>query len=437
MTTVHGAASRCSCALATVAFALLPGTAESAGFQIVPQNGSGLGNAYAGAAATREEPGAMFFNPAALAWIHGRQVSLGVARFDASSSFSDEGSVAPGPGPFTRPLTGNGGDPGTTSYIPSGYFSMPLTRQVTIGLGLSSPFGLSTEYEPGWRGQFLALKSEIRSYDINPAVGVRISERLSIGAGVSRQRLDAALTQAVNAFVFGPPDSAFRVRGHSLAWGYNLGAQYQPMPRLTLGTAYRSSVRHEIKGNYAFDPGTPPPIVLGAGLPSATGPAKVDLKLPETYTFAAAWRANDRWELLADGTRTGWSSAKEQRVQFPNGAADQVTAFNWRSTWRVSVGANYRLNDQWTLRGGIAFDRSPVPDDTRSPRLPGEDNVTVAFGARVQLSSMFTLNAGYTYVHSRDAHVSYSAGNPVANGTLNGRYKSHLNIIGAHLTAAF
>ena len=43
-----------------------------------------------------------------------------------------------------------------------------------------------------------------------------------------------------------------------------------------------------------------------------------------------------------------------------------TTPENFRNTWRVSAGANYRYSDNWTLRGGVAFDQSPVNDTDRA-----------------------------------------------------------------------
>ncbi len=64
--------------IATLALALSPAPVLASGFQLVEQNGSGLGNAFSGQAAGVKDASAIFFNPAALTGIEGGNVVLSI-----------------------------------------------------------------------------------------------------------------------------------------------------------------------------------------------------------------------------------------------------------------------------------------------------------------------------------------------------------------------
>ncbi|MCG8435002.1 MAG: outer membrane protein transport protein, partial [Gammaproteobacteria bacterium] len=70
--------------------------------------------------------------------------------------------------------------------------------------------------------------------------------------------------------------------------------------------------------------------------------------------------------------------------------------------YRYSFGVDYILNDRWTLRGGIALDESPIPDEFRTARLPDEDRNWVSFGATWKLRDNFELDFGWAHLFIDD-----------------------------------
>ena len=143
---------------------LFSGSASAAGFGLLEQNASGIGNAYAGSAALADDASTIFFNPAGMTRLAGRSFAVGADAVRPSNKFRNNGSI----GALGRPAGGDGGDAGDWAGIPFGYLSWQLSPSLFVGLGLSAPFGLKTEYDPGWIGRFQATKSEIVSININP-----------------------------------------------------------------------------------------------------------------------------------------------------------------------------------------------------------------------------------------------------------------------------
>lgn len=142
--------------LPTLAFAIVlggPTAASAAGFALIEQSASGMGNAYAGAAATAEDASTIFYNPAGMSELKGTQFAVGGHVIDLSAKFSNSGSTKPA-AIVTNPLGGNGGEAGTTAIVPNVYFVLPIGERFDFGIGVNAPFGLKTEYDDNWAGRF-------------------------------------------------------------------------------------------------------------------------------------------------------------------------------------------------------------------------------------------------------------------------------------------
>jgi long-chain fatty acid transport protein len=133
------------------------GSVQAGGFQLLEQNASGIGNAYAGSAAVAENASTIFFNPAGMGQLADREVSLGLAVVKPSFKFTNQGSLAAVPPltPVAVPMTGtNGGDAGDWAAVPNAYYAQRINGQLSVGVGVSDPFGLKTEYTDNWVGRF-------------------------------------------------------------------------------------------------------------------------------------------------------------------------------------------------------------------------------------------------------------------------------------------
>src|SRR5207253_6238689 len=171
-----------------------------------------------GAAATADDASIIFYNPAGMSLLPaGMQVSAGLALINLSAKFSDSGSIA-STSPAPRPLGNDGGDAGGLSAVPNVYFAMDVAPNWKVGVGVSVPFGLKTEYDPTWVGRFQAIKSDIRTYNINPSVSYKLDDKTSFGFGLNYQKIDAELSRAV---VLGANvEGVAVVKGDDTSWGF-------------------------------------------------------------------------------------------------------------------------------------------------------------------------------------------------------------------------
>ena len=282
------------------------GVASAAGFALIEQSGSGMGNAYAGAAATGEDAGTVFFNPAAMSLIGTPQIAAGGHVIGLKAEFSGTGTrpAALGGGAATG---GQGGDAGGLAIVPNFYFVMPIGDNMRFGVGVNVPFGLATEYDEDWLGRFQGVKSELMTVNINPSISFKVSEMFSIGAGINYQRIDAELT---NAVVLGAGQTGkVKLEADDDAWGWNAGVLFQPAASTKVGFSYRSKIEYKLDGTTTVtsDSGALA-AVTAANL--STGSATADVTMPDSFSLSLAQALNDRVELLADVTFTRWRDRK-------------------------------------------------------------------------------------------------------------------------------
>ncbi len=415
---------RMSAVAVALAVSGMASTAVAGGFGIGTQSGSGTGNAFAGGAAAADDASVAWSNPAAMTALPmGKQVTMAGHVIMPSFKFTNNGSTVPG-----VLGTGNGGDGGDLAVIPNGFFTMSINPRLRFGFAVNVPFGLATKYDLGWQGQTVALESEIKTINLNPSLAYKVSDTVSIGGGVSVQKIDATLSR----FTGSPVTGNVSLQAGDTAYGFNLGLMVQATPSTRVGLTYRSAISYKLEGSAIFS-GT------SAGL--FTGNVTADIKVPESASLSVFSVVSPKWEVMADLTHTGWSSIKQLAVfranTVPAGAAGTLLAapdqFNWKDTLRVGVGANYKMNEQTKLRFGLAFDPTPTNDIDRSPRLPDQDRTWLAIGVQYKPSKQGVLEVGYAHEFVKDAQVN----NAAAAGRLIGTFKDKADILSVQYSHRF
>ena len=452
-----------------VAAALAGWTAGSysAGFALIEQNGSGLGNAYAGQGAVAEDASTIFFNPAGMSRLPGKNFVFAGNFIKPSATFNNTAStpaVSTIAGTGAYSLGGNGGDAGDLAFIPNLYLSWQLDPRWHVGLGVNAPFGLKTNYDADWIGRFHALKSEIKAINVNPSVSFKINDSIAVGAGLDWQHVQADLTKAVNysfiASAGGIPGVAANtsgtndITGNDSAWGFNLGVLFSPLANTDIGLTYRSAISYKLSGNVSYQGRT---ALLNSVLGGAFGAAAAaaagqqigdsgvtaDLKLPASSSVAVKHRLNSQWDLLADATWTQWSSLQALNIVSSNGVLLESQPFNWRDTWRFGGGGNYRPNEQWTVRMGVAYDQTPTNDVYRTPRVPDQDRTWVSFGGQYKVSKEGRIDFAYAHIWVKNASVNLNgppaltAAQAAGRGQLIGTFDDKIDIVSVQYTHSF
>ena len=377
---------------------LLPfNTVSAAGFQISETSVTGLGRAFAGNGVVGDGLSDMFANPAGLMLSEGRGIEAGAHVLFTSAEFENQGSsqrlLTPA-GPLTVPSRGAGDDGGGSAVVPNFYYAADLGDGKRYGLAVISPFGLVTEYDDDWVGRYAAIKSELKTVEINPNFAMEIQDNVSVGAGISAVLADTTLSRAQFTGAT-TPDGLSEVSGDDVAFGFNLGIMIGD-ENGRVGIGYRSEVDLEAEGDLNI---TPLGVMAGAS---------ADVTLPQTLYISGFKRLNDKVDIMGTIRWTGWSSFEELRIQFDNGLPDAVTPENWDDSTAFSAGLDYHVNDQWTVRGGIGFDESPVADEFRTARIPDTDRTWLTVGGSYQASKKTRIDFGIAQIMTDDVPLNES-----------------------------
>jgi len=430
------------------------GWANAAGFALIEQNASGMGNAFAGAAAVAEDASTIFFNPAGMSYLPDSQLVVAAHAILPSADFSNDGSHrAALTGGLATP-GGNGSDAGDLAFIPNFYYARSVTDNIRLGIGVNAPFGLKTEYSKGWVGRYQAIKSELKTININPSISVKASEQLALGFGISAMRAKADLTNAVDfgticaaalggcgiGATFQQNDGRARLEGDDWGFGWNAGVIFQATPATRLGLAYRSQVHHTLDGTVRFS-NVPAAFALSPLLTAtfANGNASAKLTTPDSLSASLFHQIDSQWDVLADLTWTRWSKFEQLTATRTSGTIVSTVPENWENTLRASVGASYRYNDKLKARIGVAYDESPVPSAFRTPRIPDNDRVWLSLGASYRLTPASSVDAGFTHIFVHDAALDKTTDTSSAalRDVLKGNYDSDVNILSVQYTHSF
>lgn len=435
---------------------LMASNINAAGFSIAEHSASGLGSAFAGAAAIAEDASTTYFNPAGLSKLEGSQIVVAGHFVTASAGFTNNGSTLNSSlGGGT--LSGGNDDPGTSAFIPNFYYANKLNDKWAFGLGINVPFGQSTNYSDTWVGRYHATKSEISSLNINPSASFKVNDKLSVGFGVSAQYFEATLanqidsravclsvTSSANCNAAGlttlgdvTTDSSVSLNGDDWSFGWNVGLLYDINDKTRLGFAYRSNVDHSIKGSADFNRSAGLNAILGASTAFADASISTGINLPETLSLSLNQTFNSKWTMLADVSWTKWSRFDKLVVDYDSSQPTTTIPENWEDSLRYSLGVNYQASEKWIYRAGLAIDETPIATaEDRTARLPDEDRTWLSLGFGYKMSDTSSVDVGYTHIFFNDPAINNS-GTSSFGHTLTGNYDVSADIFSAQYNWKF
>ncbi len=393
----------------------------AAGFMLTEQSASSLGRAYAGAGVDGSDISGVFYNPATMTLHPGTQIQAGFVAIGLDLDYKGNDGT-----------TENGR--ANTQPIPFAYISHQATDNVWVGLAMTVPFGMGTEYDDNWSLASRGISAQVLTFDFNPNVAWKLSEKVSLGAGMSVQYAAADLKMRDN--LPGLPQTVDgEIDADSWAWGFNVGMMWTPADNLRFGLSYRSKVNHHAKGDFTVSN-------LRQGNMAITGDnltgaltnttlgalwgkhdAAVSLSTPAWLMATAAWDVNDLLSLYATFRWTDWSSFKDLDINYSVvglGTMPKNVHNAWKDTYLVSLGADMRFYDWWTMRAGIGYETSAVDEaQYRTAILPDADRLWLALGSSFKVAKDFQLDVSAAWLHGigeRDLYTNYKCEGGVKAG---------------------
>lgn len=390
-------------------------TAYAAGFQLTEQSALALGRAYAGVGVDGTDVSGMYYNPATMTLHPGTQVQLGAVGVGLNLEYVGHDAEYKENGRAKEEV------------LPHGYISHQINDTTWVGLALTIPYGLATEYDSNWEHQELGTDAKITVINFNPNVAWKATDTLSFGAGIALQYVDAKFGVGVGQLGDGSIHNEYTADGFT--WGFNLGMMWAPVENVRFGVSYRSETKHKTNGTLK---------TRGTGtLAQLNGDydASVTVSGPAWAMFNAAWDVNDYLSLYATFRWADWSSFKSLKTDAPElstkvaelaqniGTKDPQMGMivgsvfsdlsnienNWVDTYLYSVGYDLRVNSFWTLRGGVAYETSAIGDPkTRTALIPDADRWWFAIGSSFHWTKDFQTDIGFAHLHGVHERSLYS-----------------------------
>lgn len=414
--------NKSAAALVLTGVSVAVSTAFAAGFQLTEQSSLGAGRAYAGAGIVGDDLSAVHYNPAGMTLLEGTRFQAGGVWIGLNADFNGDDGVSE-----------NGRLKG--QMIPAGYVTHQVNDKVWLGFAMTVPYGMGTEYDRNWEGKERGTSAKIYTFDMNPNIAYKVSDFISIGGGISVQYAKAKLGMDMGSLSTRMGDLGIghaKLEADSWDWGFNLGVMISPTDKLRFGLAYRSAIKHDADGHTNL---TNSQLLRSVtqlatsdllSMDSTTVNSSASLKTPDTVMLTGTWEATDQLRLSGLIRWANWSNFDTLKIHNsssidmgsllqnsdllalitdPNamtklGQLSETQIENdWQDTWLFSVGADYKINSDFTVRGGIAYETSPIDDQsTRMAVIPDTDRLWLSLGASWYATKDLQFDVGAAYL---------------------------------------
>lgn len=406
--------------LATIG-ALIYSNVLASGFQLNEQGARAMsmGGAFAGLA---NDPSALYFNPAGITQLKGTNFYLGGTLIMPLGSYK-----APGSKDVTAEQVAQ-------TYTPVNFYvTHAFSDDFSVGLSINNQYGLGTKWDENWTGRYLAINTQVQTYQGTLAIAYKVLDNLSISAGavygitdvtIKNKKAVVIQTSATTSLNLG--DVSPSMEGDGSAFGFTAGILYKPFDDFQMGLSYRSEIAYDLSGTVVTIPN-----VLSVGsliIAIADQNIEASLTTPQNITFGIAYMPKKNLTLTADFQFVGWSSYdKLEVINSDTKAKISSVTRDYKDTYIVRAGLEYTVSDAFTLRGGVLYDHNPVKDELVEPTLPDADRIglNVGYGAKI---GNLGIDVGYFFLIFMDRDVTKSTFG------LNGTYSMTAHLLGMNLS---
>jgi long-chain fatty acid transport protein len=445
------------------------------GFLIYEHGATSTGMANA-RSASADDPSALYFNPAAITELPGLQFQLGTTLILPQTHYEAAGTPD---NPRTYPSYQDGEyiqkpvndgensvDAISKLYTPIHlYVSYTIEEAyLSVGFGLNNPFGLGSYWPWDWDGRFMSTEIEIQTFFSQPVVAVDIARlagfkdlfKLSIAAGYNfvygtarlGRKTDLRVAELLSLGEVVGAEGELRMKGDATGHGWNI-ALYAEIPELlAVGFSLRSGVSLGFSGKASFSfnqAGQTAIDLLGMSVPEETN-GHVTIDLPMSMNFGVAFLGIENLKIAADVYLALFESYDELKLTFDcvdlGTCSESLNAEplekDWGKSWQFSLGAEYTLLDDWTVRAGWGLVTSPVPEETYDPSLPDGLRNLVSVGGGYR-GSWWGVDLAYMLAFWEGTKDNEVGAGDYANpeGKASGTYTTFSHLLALSLTAWF
>ncbi|UTW48978.1 OmpP1/FadL family transporter [Bacterioplanoides sp. SCSIO 12839] len=412
--------------LAAAMAAIAASQGHTQGFYVDEQSAIRLGDAFSAGAAAISDASVAAYNPAAMLATQ-EELAINLSAISVQSEFKGDATTL-----NNTPIQGKKAEANNFDLLPTLYFVTHLDESLAMGAFINAPYATGTDFGDDSVARYAVTESEITGIDAGVSFAFQATETTSFGFSIISQYLNAKTAAAINltaaclaeapeaiCAATGVPaselgdtthDGQFEIEGNDVAFAFAAGVFTDFQNGGRLGLNYRTRVVHDIKGTakVSFKESTNRFVEL-AGLENTTAQGKVQITTPETANISYSHEFG-KLTLQSDVQWTKWSRFDQIKIESSNSTVSALTAIpqehNWEESFRFSLGANYALSEQLTLRTGIALDQTPIPTETAKVDFAFDDYKAMSIGMSYQLTEDLALDAGYQHTLAQERAIT-------------------------------
>lgn len=453
---------------------VLPAAASAQGFGLNEIGSCAIARGFATASGACRDASLVYWNPAAITSLRGRNGIVGVAPIAVT-------------GDFTQDTTGRTWDTNAPVEFPPHLFwsTAPEGSRGAYGIGVYVPYGLTSSWPDDFPGRFAATHASIQTIYVQPTYAYRITDRWSVGVGPIIGHSSVELVQAVDLSeqtlptgtgTFANLGIARRTEfaratlaGDAWGFGFSAGIHGRVGEHWQLGARYLHGIDFEYDDAEATFTQTNTGLIIGGAVPNPanpTGPPLIAAGTPVDALVAGQFTTGgslvtqgvstsiahpaqlqagftysgfEATELTLEYAWLGWKAFKTIDVDFET-APDRSLIEDYNNSSSIRAGAQRMFSNGWAGRLGATASTSAAPPETVTPLLPEQDRYTLNLGVGIPLTAKWALDAGYAYVGtwgSRGRIDERTARTQTALQLNTGFYRLSANIFAISLKATY
>ncbi|MGD2000831.1 MAG: outer membrane protein transport protein [Desulfobacterales bacterium] len=384
-----------------------------------------VGLASAGYNVRAQDASTAFTNPAGMTRLAGTQVLAAGQVLWSNAKFSIDAG--------TSPALGNddgGYVTGSNGWFlgGGGFLSYSVSPDLKLGFSLTGNFGAPLSYDDDWVGRYYVQETTLLGISLVPSLAYKVTDTLSLGGGVTAMygsyKNQVAINNVDPTFV----DGRLKLDDTDWGWGVNLGLLYEVTSDVRLGFTWNSQINLDFNAPAQFSNLAPgiAGLLYNRGLLNSS--IKVGIKVPQQLMGSIFAQVSDRWAVLGSLGWQQWSKFGQVQLGIDDTTNPRgiTTELDFKNSWHIAAGAQYKLSDPWMLSFGVAYDSGLQDGSDVSPLLPLNAAWRFGVGAQHQTSESFLWGVAAEYLYGGTLDTNLQSTAPVAlggRGNLIGSYE--------------
>jgi len=391
------------------------GPAKAGGLIAYEIGTADVGLASAGYNARAQDASTVFTNPAGMTRLEGTQF-LAAGQVDYGNlKFSIDSGTSPGLG---RDDGGHAFGSDGWFFGGGGFFSYSVSADLKLGVAMTGNFGAPLQYDDNWVGRYYVQEATLLGLSVLPSIAYKVTDKLSLGVSLNAMYGIYNNQVAINNVdpIFG--DGRLKLDDNEWGWGVNLGLLYEINGGTRLGLTWNSQVNLDFKAPAEFSNLAPGlgHLLNNRGLLNSS--IEVGINVPQQVMGSIFAQVSDRWAVLGSVGWQQWSKFGQVQLGIDDTTDPRslTTDLDFKDTWHVAAGAQYRPSDPWLLNFGMAYDSDFQDSSEVSPLLPANSAWRFGAGAQHQASQSFTWGVAVEYLYGGTLDTNLQSVRPAALG---------------------